>query len=649
MNHMSEKADVVIVGGTPSGIACAVRCAREGLRVVLVSFMNQLGGVMSSGLGVTDNVYDGFRAPVYNLFVSNVREYYRTAYGDGSQQYEQCYVNGKLHVEPHVAQRVFTELVHAEEGISVLYRYFPVSVERSGAMLSAVTLQSFEGAETIRIEAGAFVDASYEGDLAALAGTEMRTGREGRNEYAEPHAGKLFVFPGSGPISEEAVAGLTVVPSDDGQRIYVDPTGEGDDAFQAYNFRVCLTCDPENRVYPARPDTYDRTLYLGLAQKPEENSKDTFVLRSHLMLGGGHWSLKSHIPNDKLTWNDPLLLGANLEYPAAGWRRREEIVREHEEFALGMLYFLQNDLVVSREVRQEALRWGLPKDEFADNGHFPYEILVREGRRMAGRYVFTEHDGLPAPGLERTPVHADSAGIADWPISSHDCTADRRPGSLNDGTLNLSGISRTAQIPYRSMLPQHLDNLLVTICLSCSHIGWGTLRLEPVFMQLGESAALAVSLARESGTPPGKLDADSVVRKLAENRVMISYFADIDGLMPQERLIALQYFGTKGFFDSYTSGWDEPLDAHTAEVWIKAFGDLLAGVSNPLEIARKLGDKQRGTQPLSGSAWFGLLEQELAARGCDAALRPSDLKERTMVTRGDTCCLLYRILTPTTG
>ncbi|CAG7627549.1 FAD-dependent oxidoreductase [Paenibacillus allorhizosphaerae] len=646
---MNRKADVVVVGGTPSGVACAVRCSREGLHVVLVSFTSRLGGIMSSGLGVTDNVYAGFRAPIYEAFVRHVREYYRSVYGEESKQYQACYAKGKLHVEPHVAERVFTDLVHAEPRISTLYRYYPVSVERSGRRLSAVTLQSFDDGSLIRLEADAFVDASYEGDLAAESGAEMRTGREGRNAYGEPHAGKLFVFPGGGPISPDAVDGLLDLRtiSDSGQRIFADPSGEGDDAFQAYNFRVILTCNPDNRVYPDRPETYDRNLYLGIVKKPEEHDDSTFPLRSHLLLSDGSWSLRSHLPNEKLTWNDPLLLGANLEYPTANWARREEIVRKHKDFALGMLYFLQHDVAVRPEVRLEALRWGLPKDEFADNGHFPYEILVREGRRLVGRYVFTEHDALQAPGIQRALIHADSVGIADWPVSSHDCTADRRSGSLNDGVLNLTDITRASQIPYRVLLPKDTDNLLVTVCLSCSHMGWGTLRLEPVFIQLGESAAFAVSLAAELGTTPGKLDANRLVRKLADNRVMVSLFQDFDLSAGQGWEPAVQYFGTKGFFDAYEAKPEALLDWYTARIWAKALGHLAAGDLSPLETADKMA-KERSRraaepEPVSGNEFFQIVKYELSKHGIEGLRWPLETEPEEAITQGNACLMLYRL------
>jgi len=383
-----------------------------------------------------------------------------------------------------------------------------------------------------------------------------------------------------------------------------------------------------------------------MVENSEENFGNRFVLRSHLMRSDGNWSISSHIPNDKVTWNDALMPGANVDYPSADWRRREEIVREHAEFALGMLYFLQNDEAVRPDVRQEALRWGLPKDEFIDNHHFSYEILVREGRRLVGRYIYTEHDAKQAPGISRAPIHTDSVGIADWPITSHDCSPDRRPGSLNDGVLSLSSITRTAQIPYRVMLPKNVDNLLVTVCLSCSHMGWSNLRLEPVFIQLGESAAYAVSLAAELGICPGKLDSDQLVRKLVENQVMVSMFQEFDMAMARDWVPAVQYFGTKGFFDSYEARPEARLDRYTAETWATAYGDLRAGTLNPLAIARKLADEQSfilSAPLISYKEFREVVQDALTSRGLEGIQWNDDLNIDQPVSRGEACRLLYKI------
>ena len=192
------------------------------------------------------------------------------------------------------------------------------------------------------------------------------------------------------------------------------------------------------------------------------------------------------------------------------------------------MWFLQNDESVRPESRERYRRIGLPLDEFPDNDNIPYEMYVREARRIVGRHVFTEHDNRPAPGLVRTPIHADSIAFTDWAMDSHDCTWDRSPGYAYDGKLILTEESRPAQIPWRSLLPQGVDNLIVPVCLSATHVAWGAVRLEPVWMMTGEAAGLAAALARRQGTTPGKLDADLLVRALCEKRHFVSFFNDLE-------------------------------------------------------------------------------------------------------------------------
>ena len=300
-----------------------------------------------------------------------------------------------------------------------------------------------------------------------------------------------------------------------------------------------LTNEPGNFRLPEKPPGYNRDEYVNYNRK-----------------GMGAGSL-----NGKSSFNSAILPGENHAYPEATWPEREQIIARHTNFALGLMYFLQNDESVPPAKREGFRRIGLPLDEFPDNHNLPYEMYVREARRIVGRYIFTEHDNIAAAGLARPPIHADSIAFTDWSMDSHDCTTDRRPGYDYDGKLILTEESRPAQVPYRCLLPKDIDNLLVPVCLSATHVAWGSVRLEPVWMQIGEAAGFAAALSKKHQTTPGKLDPDLLVRTLVTNKHFVTYFNE--GMED----VAAQYFGTKGYFGSYDAKLDEPLTEAVKLVW----------------------------------------------------------------------------------
>lgn len=645
---MNRTYDVVIVGGTPGGIACAIRAARQGLAVLLVNYTRHLGGMFSSGLGVTDTLYDGYRSPIYEEFVQRVKDHYAAVYGADSEQYAACFHRRRLHFEAHVAENILTGMVSAEAGIDVLSGYYPVSVSRAENKLLGLTAASFDAGPSVTVAADVFIDSTYEGDLAAAAGVPYRVGRESRREFGEQHAGRIFSSHGRGRYPLEAEQGLlnTATFPVISQEIFAGSTGEGDGATQAYNFRMCLTCDPANRKLPEKPEGYDRSRYLGIVESPAESLGKPYMLKSQLLLGDvRQWGIGSTIPNKKSSWNDPTLPGGNHEYPTADWAKRKEIIRAHRDHALGILYFLQNDEAVPEPVREKAKNWGLALDEFADNDHIPYEMYVREARRIVGRHVFTEHDGTLAPGLERTPIHEDSIAIAEWPMDSHECTTDRRAGSLNEGKFLLSESTRPSQIPYRCLLPLGVDNLLVPVCLSSTHVGWGTLRLEPVWMQVGEVAGFASALAIGQNVMPADLAADELQRVLVESGIMISFFNEFDMMEENDWVPAIQYLGTKGFFASYNAKPEEPLDEATAKLWVRTACDMWRGENNPGTSARKLpahpGD-DAGT--VSAAQFRALLERELSFRDVRREIPTDTGRTEGGMTRGEACTMLYSML-----
>lgn len=650
--------DLLINGGTPSGIACALRAAREGLTVRVVNYTGHIGGMLSAGLGLYDTSFPGARAPIVSEVFSEILRYYEEFYGQDSENARLCRENQTF--EPHVAEAVFERLVSAEPNITIERGRYPVSVMRSGRKLEAVCYRAFDGThEDVWATASCFVDASYEGDLLAEAGTAWRAGRESRQEYGEPHAGRIFTryvecANENSKFPFEASRGLIKLKPFDltSGQIFPGSTGEGDGAIMAYNYRIFLSSDPDNQRPVPKPERYERRNYLGILEDELENLGKEYPLKSKWLIEDARkFRFRNHrkIPNNKVSWNHGNFPGRNHGYPAASWAERMEILQAHRDHELGLLWFLQNDPEVPPELRREAGRWALAADEFTDNSNFPWEIYVREARRLIGRKVFTELDASIAPGLKRAPVHGDSIAIAEWMMDSHECNTSRQPGSACEGAVLLSELTRPAQVPYRCLLPVDIDNLLVPVCCSATHIGMGTLRVEPTWMHLGESSAIACALAIREGLMPGDLSSDPLQFELLDRGIMITFINEFDMSAPTESQKAMQFFGAKGFFHEYHVRPAEPLDAATAREWAVAYADWKNGTLDPLTRARciaALAGSEAG--PVDASTFRDMLAVQFAARG----LVPPDFSNPSWesthsLTRAAACELLW--LLPTTG
>lgn len=567
--------DLIVVGGTGGGVMCAVRAAREGCAVLLVQHNRHIGGMMANGLMQWDALYGGHRAPLFSELLRNIERHYIATCGRNSRDHRTtCYTHEHYPIgwaEPHVAEREFHRLVAGEKNITLLLGHYPAAVARDGALVQDVTLRAYGGNQEVRVRGTIFADATYEGDLCALAKVPFRCGREARDEYHEPHAGKVFTTIARGPAPRDAVAGRLNIRPYGSRQGSLDPTSPftADRAVQAYNYRFCVTKDPANRILlTAPPPNYERAEYVHYNRKS-------------IATNAG--------PNHKSHMNSPILPGENHDYPEADWPTREKIIQRHRDFALGLMWFLQNDESVPPAQRAEFREWGLPRDEFADNHHVPYEMYVREARRIVGRHVYTEHDNSLVAGLGRTPIHPDSIAITDWYMDSHACTPDARPGFAYDGKLILTEESRPGQIPYRALLPQGVDNLLVPVCLSATHVAWGAVRLEPVWMQTGEAAGYAAALAQQRGVAPAALAPDVLVRTLCRAGFLVTFFNDEQPLLP-----ALQYFGTKGFFHDYDARLAEPLKPATAKLWAEGVAQLRAGTLDANALARAVAQAESG-------------------------------------------------------
>lgn len=494
--------DVVIYGGTSAAVTAAVQAKRMGKSVVIVSPDKHLGGLSSGGLGWTDTGNKAVIGGLAREFYHRVWRHYdqddawkwqtRESYGGKGQGTPA--IDGEQRTmwifEPHVAEQVFDEFVR-EHQIPVhrdqwLDRQSGVT-RQDGRIVSIRTLdgETFAGRM--------FLDATYEGDLMAAAGVEYTTGREANSVYDETwngvQTGVLHHSHHFGVL--EKPVDPYVVPGDPESgvipRVSAEPPGEygsGDKKIQAYCFRMCLTDHPENRVPFERPAGYDADQYELMARIFEAGWREVF----HKF---------DPIPNRKTDTNNhgPMStdnIGYNYDYPEASYERRREIVREHERYQKGWLYFIANDPRVPEEIQQEMNRWGLAKDEFVDNDHWPHQLYIREARRMIGDFVMTENHLLKK---QATP---ESVGMGSYTMDSHNVQRYITPEGhvQNEGDIGVS-TRGPYQIAYGSLVPKQdqCENLLVLVCVSSSHIAFGSIRMEPVFMILGQSAATAAALA----------------------------------------------------------------------------------------------------------------------------------------------------------
>jgi len=498
--------DVVVYGGTSAGVIAAVQAKKMGRSTVIVCPDRRLGGLSSGGLGWTDTGNKAVIGGLAREFYHRVWKQYqspdawkwqtREEYGNKGQGTPA--IDGDQRTmwifEPHVAERVFDEFV-AEFQIPV-HRDQWLDRER-GVAKSAGRIESITMLSGQTYRGRVFLDATYEGDLMAAAGVPYHVGREATSTYDEKWNGVQ-----TGVLHHRHHFGVLqqpidpyVVPGDPSSgllaRISADPPGEygaADDKVQAYCFRMCLTDDPENRVPFAKPAGYDPRQYELLLRIFAAGWRETF-------------DKYDPIPNHKTDTNNhgPFStdnIGYNYDYPDAGYERRREIIREHETYQQGLLYFIANDPRVPDDVRTAMSRWGLARDEFVDNGHWPHQIYVREARRMIGRYVMTENELL-----KRRPT-PESIGMGSYTIDSHNVQRYLTPEGhvQNEGDIGV-GTNGPYEIAFGSIQPKRdqCQNLLVPVCVSSSHIAFGSIRMEPVFMILGQSAATTAVMAIEAG------------------------------------------------------------------------------------------------------------------------------------------------------
>ncbi|MDX1759982.1 MAG: FAD-dependent oxidoreductase [Arenibacter algicola] len=507
-------ADIIIYGGTSAAISAAVEAKRSGKSVIVVSPDIHLGGLSSGGLGYTDTGDKSVIGGLAREFYHRVWQHYNTTEAWNWQKKEEYGNKGQGTIamdgenrtmwifEPHVAEKVFEDLV-AEEQIRVdrdewLDRKNGVEM-KDGNIVSITTLSGKKYSGKM------FLDTTYEGDLMAAAGVSYHVGREGKEVYGEEWNG---VQTGVLHHKHWFASDISpyVVPGDPSSGLLPRVSGEdpgekysGDDKIQAYCFRMCMTNHPENRIPFPKPDDYDPLNYELLARVFETGRKDWF-------------EKFDAVPNHKTDTNNhgPLSsdnIGMNYDYPEGSYERRKEIIEEHVNYQKGLLWFVANDPRVPEDIQTEMQKWGLAKDEFTDNGNWPHQIYVREARRMIGEFVMTENELL-----KRSPT-PKPVGMGSYAMDSHNVQRYVKPDGFvqNEGDIGVS-TKGPYSISYETLVPkkEECKNLLVPVCLSSSHIAFGSIRMEPVFMILGQSAAAAAVLAIDENAVVQEVDYDKL-------------------------------------------------------------------------------------------------------------------------------------------
>jgi len=490
-NQTLKTADLIVYGGTSAGVIAAVEAVRLGKTVIVIEPSQHLGGLSSGGLGWTDSGNKSVIGGISLEFYERVKKEYdkpatwRWEKAEGYKRYRPD--ESAIWVfEPHIAEKVFEDFIRENK--------IPVFRGERLDLKDGVTKQGDRLVE-IRMESGLrfrgkqFLDTTYEGDLMAKAGIPYTVGREASAKYGEglngvqkartvKHQFESPVSPYMNPNDPSSGLLPGVHGDDPGEE------GAGDHRVQAYCFRMCLSNHPQNRVPFPKPDNYDPLRYELLARYLATGWKGVF-------------NKFDVIPNRKTDTNNHGAfstdnIGMNYDYPDGDYETRDQIIQEHTDYQQGLMWFLANDPRVPDNIRNKMNKWGLAKDEFLDNNHWPHQIYVREARRMVSDFVMTQ------PHLQLVKETPESVGMGSYNMDSHNVQRYVTPDGFarNEGDIQVSP-GGPYPVSYRAICPPKSDctNLLVPVCLSSSHIAYGSIRMEPVFMILGHSAAAAACQA----------------------------------------------------------------------------------------------------------------------------------------------------------
>ena len=576
----AQEYDVLVYGATPAGIAAAIAAAEDGERVLLVEPSRRIGGLVSNGLTHTDfRSFEGLTGSFLD-FSKRVEAHYRTTYGADSQQVKDSFRGTQF--EPKIALRVFQEMLAAQPKIKVQMEWALEGVKSStngngegpaSARAVEIALFSDSAGAYHSVPAYYFIDASYEGDLMAAARVKYRVGREAGEEYGE-----------------------TLAPD------------QTDDQLQAYNFRLCITRIPENRVPVAEPPGYLRKEFAGLLPllasgkiKGVFGNDPTFLMKAQGPVPNGKADVNDQsrgpvrlsLPGENDNWPEGesgfaarvVQGGAVAPFSRTGLRQsRDRIFDEHLRWNVGLLYFLQNDDEVPTKFRDEAREWGWAKDEFTENNHLPLQLYVREARRMIGEYVFTERDTDPAPDDARAVLHRESIAMGDY---GPNCHGTSREGSRFDGQHTGEFYKRVApyQIPYGVLLAPGMENLLVPGAVSSSHVGFCALRLEPIWMSLGQAAGHAAHLARSKRQALQRVSIPELQARLHKAGSATVYVSDVPP--GHADFSAVQWWGTAGGWHGLAPAFEEQgkRGKNITGQYFEAFAGHAAELDKPLDPA----------------------------------------------------------------
>lgn len=598
-SHNDTSYDIVVLGATPGGIMASIEAARMGKQVLLIERTNHIGGLPANGLGATDIATRGATAGLFAEFVNRIASYYTATYGSSSPQAKAC--SDGFHFEPSVAEHVFKTMIdeHSQNITVLMQRQFNFSygdLLMDGNSIRQLRVINLKTGKEEYYQGRVFIDATYEGDLGAAAKVPYYVGREPRWMFNEPGAGRAYDYWKSDPTP--------------------DGTGDGDNAIQAYNYRLCLTDDTSRMIKIQKPDNYRREDYVSLIDDVWSGRNTTKAMRGvtdsmmqancrHIEQGGqttlpgdvwGIYKLVTMnlLPNHKYDANNQhaVFLSTDLPeenwpWPTSSWEWRDRFAQRLKSYTLGLFWFAQHDEALPANFRKEVSRWGLSSTEYADNGGFPRQVYVREGRRFDGMYFFTAKDALPVIEGARPPLHSSSITASHYALDSHAARKREQGKAHLDGFISYPTAVYT--VPYGVIVPKQVTNLLLPVAVSGSHIGFSTLRMEPCWMALGQAAGAAAALALDEKVSVQHVNIDSLQSRLLSEKAMLYYFKDVKPDDPDFQKV--EYLGLHGLIPEWEARLDDHITTEELAAWqAKAACKLkaIAGKTKRRDVIRQM-------------------------------------------------------------